>query len=139
MSSFLAGIKSQDRWQEYHFPDNLTEAQKLEAAKDLEMRLNVEAGLHLTLNPGELLITRSDSPPPGRFRDLVTNFEFAKTGTYQLRAVFDDRLSPPSEGFILDMMKLGHTRERLMADDERYRREAIGRVESNRVSIEVVP
>lgn len=78
--------------------------------------------------------------PTGNFRELWTNFRFDFPGRYEVRAVYDDTMSPmPSEDFIKALEKRGYSRASTIADYKKRGLERLGRVESTPVVIEVIP
>lgn len=139
---------------EYQFPDGTTATQKDAAFERIKLDGNIENDLRLVLQPGEILITRPDPPPPNTYVSLqphfqiqrpgAANFEiqlgFQKPGTYRITAVYNDRpLPPPSEEHIQEMIKSGVSREdqmRMYGDRIRNR---LGFVESNTVLLRVAP
>ena len=123
--------------EEIFFPKHWTEAQ-IEAAVDkrrLEER--AEGRLLLALQPGETLITRPAPPPPNRFRELFTRFNFDQLGTYRIRVVYDDRPEEQPEWFIQRLKKKGRF-EAYQRDYKEQASKAIGPFESNAVVLEVV-
>ncbi|MEK7858703.1 MAG: hypothetical protein AAB320_06130 [Elusimicrobiota bacterium] len=123
--------------EEIFFPKHWTEAQ-IEAAVDkrrLEER--AEGRLLLALQPGETLITRPDPPPPNRFRELFTRFNFDQLGTYRIRVVYDDRPEEQPEWFIQHLVRKGRF-EAYQRDYKEQASKAIGPFESNAVVLEVV-
>lgn len=126
--------------QEYHFPSTMTSAEKDAAFKKIQLQETAEDGIALQLLPGETLVTRPDPPPPNRFRDLDTSFKFDKPGTYRIKVAFEDPPpKPDTEEHIQAMIKNGVPRERVMKLHEKSVQDSLGIVESNMVSLEVVP
>ncbi len=126
--------------EELFFPKDWTKAQIEAAVEKRRLRERAEGQLFLTLKPGETLITRSDPPPPNRFRELFTRFTFDRPGTYRLKFVYDDRPEKLSARDFDYMVKSGicKSREACMRDYEKKVHEAIGPVDSNTVFLEVV-
>ncbi|MFA6029703.1 MAG: hypothetical protein WC969_07615 [Elusimicrobiota bacterium] len=126
--------------EEIEFPENWTEGQKAAAFERLKANEKTSGGLQLALHPGETLSTRPDTPPPNRFRDLASRFQFDKPGTYRIRAVYaPPRPNPPNQATIVELEKRGIPRERQMKSYEDSLHRWLGRNESNEVTIEVAP
>ena len=150
----LPGTFDPSHFHEYHFPDSMTTAEKDAAFERIKIEGKVESDLWVTVQSGETLITRPNPPPPNRFRCLkphfriqkpgAKNFEiqlgFQKPGTYNIKAVYDDRpLPPPPEKHIQAMIKDGYSRKDQMKSYEDNVRERLGFVESNVILLTVVP
>lgn len=118
-----------------------------------------DAELHVTLGPGQTLSTRpwkwdskeefgrlfinrarrEDPRQYGGFRELWTEFRFDEPGVYEISAVRDDPPPwPPSEEKLRDMEMRGVSREATLEMHRKRAMDALGRVSSNPVSIEVV-
>jgi hypothetical protein len=76
-------------------PDvDMSHMTKLEADTALRehvARQRVRNDLFLSLHPGETLSTRPDSPPPNKFRTLITAYPFKQPGRYRIKIVYDTR------------------------------------------------
>ncbi len=154
--------------QEIVFPDTMTETQKEAAVTRMVAEGNAAANLMLWLQPGETLLTRPQSPPPNRFRELKAAYDFDHPGTYRIKLVFDDLGGHPDveerdlftrraknrgislqEVYRLDAItnrELGISieqqkkdRQKEIQDFDKRKLTAIGRVESNTVLLEVMP
>ncbi len=111
--------------------------------KEIEIaRLNKEAGeefeLEVSIFPGEILYTKPWNGP-GTFRELKATPLFDAPGVYHLRAVYDDPPPPPRDQKELEkLVAEGLPREVILRGDAESARKALGRVQSNVLSIEVV-
>ena len=125
---------------EYHFPKNWTEGQKRDEFEMIKAAGQANAHLSLTLNPGETIVSRPGNPGSNLFRDLRTDLDFNRRGTYRLRLVYEDRpSSPPTENEIQSGIKFGLSRERQIQSYQKSLPLHLGRLESNTVKFEVVP
>jgi len=112
----------------------------------------------ITLQPGETLVTkpwehvsaqeacaryhRGEDPlptPAGPYRQFWVD-SLGKTGSYRIKAVYDDTPLPPDEEEIQRMLKTyGQSREKQLKYHQRILSGSLGHWESNEISIEVVP
>ena len=127
------------QYKEYKFPESWSEAQKSAAVEKLNQELRAKSELSLMLQPGETLRTRTDSGLPNGFRELGTDFEFNRPGTYVVKAVHADLTpKPPSEKSLEAGVKRGHTRAEQLKGYALWKERSLGRAESNAVELEVV-
>ncbi|TPW20249.1 MAG: hypothetical protein FD126_1873 [Elusimicrobia bacterium] len=139
---------------------NLTETEARTWARRDSLRRNAQRDFHVTLRPGESIITkpwrwvydeeylerfRRNEPilwpvPEGTFRELRTVFRFKTPGKYKVVGILrDPPPSPPDEEFLLKMERRGFSRNSILGDHDRYVSRALGHVESNWVTLEVKP
>lgn len=127
---------------EVHFPgeERMTTAEKDAAARQMELEGRHDWELDIILQPGEALVSKARGGAFGAFNELPTSFKFKIPGTYRIKAAYDDPPpEPPAEEKIQRLIKKDVSRENQM----RFYRERVdrsfGRVESETVSIEVIP
>lgn len=142
------------QFREYHFPDSMTAAEKDAAFERIKLEERIEADLRVVLQPGETLVMRPNPPLPNKYISLKPHFRIQKAGakifeiqlgfqkpeTYLIRAVYDDRpLPPPSEEHVQEMIKSGVSREDQTRMYKDRIRNCLGFIESNKVSLTVLP
>lgn len=142
---------------DFAFPPGTSEAEKARLFKRMVAMGDINE-LSITLFPGETLVTRPwatraaaeadaifargedpDAAIPGLYRELPTFLRFDLKGTYQVKVVFDDRLSPLTEENIRSSEKYGISRQQQLRTHKLIEKDRLGPVESNSVSIEVTP
>ena len=123
---------------EIKFPAGWTDVQKAEWARKKNLHNHAQGGLSINLQPGETLRTRGDNPGD-LFCAIRTEVNLRTPGTYKMQVKFDDVPPPVDEDDIRSMGKRGISRETLLRDHDKSLADALGPVESNGVSFEVVP
>jgi hypothetical protein len=122
------------------FPKGMSNEQKAAEFRRMALEGPLAAVTNVALEPGEILVSRPDPPPPNRFRELRTNVEFDKPGVYRIGLVYDDLGEHPDverEKELLGEEKKAHVAA--VAAFEEKKKRAAGRVESNIVTLEVIP
>lgn len=144
--------------------DRLTPEQQAAEIARLEWKAKerqIRKDLRITLAPGEKLLSKPwkhlaegeweamtargedpDHPPvSGTFREMYADPSlFEKPGTYQVKFAFSDPPpAPPTEEEFLRDQRFGLTREKAMRVHRRLASKALGIIESNPVSVKVLP
>lgn len=120
--------------------EGMNDAQKHEAVKRHIDDINYGYELRATLKPGETLVSKPKDQPKGSYLIFHGDYKYWKHGTYRIKLVYVD--SPPApltEEKILKGIKRGNRREIQVRVHEEMMRDSLGVIESNIVTIEVVP
>ena len=121
--------------------ERMTQAQRSEWLRRRAAEDNIRNDLYVTLQPGEVLVSKEWGGAAGSFNTLHSEDDWDKPGTYRIRAIFDDSPSgPPSEEEIQQISrKYGYSSDEQIKDHQRRAGEVLGLIESNVVSVEVTP
>jgi hypothetical protein len=121
--------------------ERMTQAQRSEWLRRRAAEDNIRNDLYVTLQPGEILVSKEWGGAAGSFNTLHSEDDWDKPGTYRIRAIFDDSPSgPPSQEEIQQISrKYGYSSDEQIKDYQRRAGEVLGLIESNVVSVEVTP
>ena len=118
--------------------EHMTDAESNAALRKMEREERHRGQLRVDLQPGETLVSKSRGGAFGSFRELHTIVEFDAPGTYRIKLVYSNPPpDPPDEAEIQRRIKRSIDRESQMKAYRENVEKALGRVESNEVSIEV--